>query len=81
MKFLFPSHSNKHDCPASKNGLSREQLLFLIAEKHTPNLRHMLTNTELLIIQMNLNLKNGDHINKIEGHWTHEKCNLPKFGV
>ena len=23
----------------------------------------------------------GDHTNKIEGHWRHAKCKLPKFGV
>ena len=25
--------------------------------------------------------KEGDHTNKIEGHWRHAKCKLPKFGV
>lgn len=25
--------------------------------------------------------KDGDHTNKIEGHWRHTKCKLPKFGV
>ena len=25
--------------------------------------------------------KDGDHTNKIEGHWRHAKCKLPKFGV
>lgn len=25
--------------------------------------------------------KDGDHTNKIEGHWRHAKSNLPKFGV
>ena len=46
--------ANKHYCPSSKNGLSLELLLFLIAGKRTPNLRHMVMNTELLIIQENL---------------------------
>ena len=37
-----------------KIGLSLEQLLFLIAGKRTPNLRHIVMNAELLIIQESL---------------------------
>lgn len=25
--------------------------------------------------------KDGNHTNKIEGHWSHAKCKLPKFGI
>ena len=73
--------TNKHYCPSSKNGLSLELLLFLIAGKRTPNLRHMVMNTELLMHSREFVNKDGDHTNKIEGHWRHAKCKLPKFGV
>ena len=49
--------TNKHHCLSSKNELSLEQLLSLIAGKHTPNLRRMVMNTKLLIIQENLRTK------------------------
>ena len=44
-------------------------------------LRHMVMNTETVIIINEFVNKDVDHINKIEGHWKHAKCKLPKFGV